>query len=259
MLGFYYTKPKKEERMPKINKAVEMSDVKIQFVSLVSKAANKRQFLITKADGEQAGFSTLGKILKVDETTHYITGIVYEPLTEDAQGNFMTEDEIRKSAYWFAKNGGSVDIQHSFEKADGITVVENYIAPCDMSIGETPVAKGTWIMTAEVENGEIWDKVQKGEVTGFSMGGVGKYSETDVDLSDFAEKKGVFKQLASLFGCDLVKKGEVKIRYASSVKSANFWNAFYALQDTLQKYNQYTDEYEFAEDDGVIKEALTEF
>lgn len=87
----------------KVEKAIEISDAKIQFVSLVDKAANKRQFLITKADDGQAQFSTLGKILKVDAETHYVTGIVYEPLIEDAHGNFMTESEIRKAAFWFAK------------------------------------------------------------------------------------------------------------------------------------------------------------
>jgi hypothetical protein len=99
----------------KIEKAIEISDAKIHFVSLVDKAANRRQFLITKAEGGQAHFATLGKILKVDEQTHYVTGVVYEPLVEDAHGNFMTEEEIRKAAYWFAKNGDKVDLQHSFE------------------------------------------------------------------------------------------------------------------------------------------------
>ena len=42
----------------KVEKAIEISDAKIQFVSLVDKAANKRQFLITKADDGQAQFST---------------------------------------------------------------------------------------------------------------------------------------------------------------------------------------------------------
>jgi hypothetical protein len=95
------------------------------------------------------------------------------------------------------------------------------------------------------------------------MGGVGKYSETDVDLSEkesvIAEKKGVLKQLAGLFGYDLVKKGEVKDRYTANSKSSNFWTAFYALEDTLQKYNQYTENYDFETDDDVIKEALSEF
>ena len=27
----------------------------------------------------------------------------------------MTEQEITKAAYWFAKNGNQVDVQHSFE------------------------------------------------------------------------------------------------------------------------------------------------
>ncbi len=111
--------------MSKVQKAVEISDAKIQFVSLVDKAANLKRFLITKQADGQAQFSTYSKILKVDAATHYITGIVYEPMTEDAHGNFMTEDEIRKAAYWFAKNGDKVDLQHSFETADGLTVVEN--------------------------------------------------------------------------------------------------------------------------------------
>ena len=92
-------------------------------MSLVDKAANKRQFLITKgkfrgnfpySDNGQATFSTLCKILKVDAETHYVTGIVYEPLVEDADGNYMTEEEIRKAAHWYAKNGDKVDMVINF-------------------------------------------------------------------------------------------------------------------------------------------------
>ena len=111
--------------MDKVQKAIEISDAKIQFISLVDKAANKRQFLVTKQEGGSAQFSTTAKIVKVDAATHYITGIVYEPLAEDAHGNFMTEEEIRKAAYWFAKNGDKVDLQHSFESAEGLAVVDN--------------------------------------------------------------------------------------------------------------------------------------
>lgn len=243
----------------KIEKAIEISDAKIQFVSLVDKAANKRQFLITKAEDGQAQFSTLGKVLKVDSETHYVTGIVYEPLTEDAHGNFMTENEIRKAAYWFAKNGDKVDLQHSFEQADGVSVVETYVAPSDMDVEGQPVIKGTWLMTVEVENAEIWDKVQKGEVTGFSMGGIGKYSETETDLPAAVEKRGLFKKLAELFGFDVVEKGEVKERFEENAKRDSFWNAFYALQNTLLKYDWSSDRGKFETDEAVIREALTEF
>lgn len=241
----------------KVEKAIEISDAKIQFVSLVDKAANRRQFLITKADDGQAQFSTVGKILKTDTDTHYVTGIVYEPLTEDAHGNYMTEAEIRKAAYWFAKNGDKVDLQHSFEQADGLSVVETYVAPSDMEIEGTPVVKGTWLMTVEVQNDEVWDKVQKGEVTGFSMGGMGKYSETETDLSETVEKRGILKRLAGLLGVDTVEKGEVKDRYNRNHKSRNFWAALNALEDTLLKYD-YNGE-TFETDDNVIREALTDF
>lgn len=258
--------------MRNVQKAIEISDAKIQFVSLVDKAANQKRFLITKQEGGQAQFSTYSKILKIDAETHYITGIVYEPMTEDAHGNFMTEEEIRKAAYWFAKNGDKVDLQHSFETVDGLTVVENYVAPCDLTIGDTPVAKGSWVLTVECSNDTVWQSVQKGELTGFSMGGFGKYSEEDVNLEevtkagenaktggDTAEKKSLFKRLAKFLDLDLVEKGEVMDRYQANVKYDQFWNAMWALEDVLYRYNWANDRYVFASDETTIKEALADF
>jgi len=73
------------EKVKKVEKAIEISDAKISFVSLVNKAANKRSFIVAKADEGKAQFTTVGKILKVDESTHFVTGVVYEPLVEDTQ------------------------------------------------------------------------------------------------------------------------------------------------------------------------------
>lgn len=251
--------------MSKVQKAIEISDAKIQFMSLVDKAANKHQFLVTKQEGGQAQFATTARIVKVDDATHYITGIAYEPLAEDAHGNFMTEPEIRKAAYWFAKNGDKVDIQHSFEKAEGLSVVENYVAPCDMTIGETPVVKGTWIITVECANDEVWQAVQKGELTGFSMGGVGKYSEQDVPLDDVTktaetEKRSLFKRFAEFFGFEVVEKGEVLDRYNESARNSAFWNAVYALEDVLLYHYEYRDGiYTNTVSPDKVHEALADF
>lgn len=251
--------------MSRVQKAIEISDAKIQFMSLVDKAANKRQFLVTKQENGQAQFSTTAKIVKVDAETHYITGIAYEPLTEDAHGNFMTEPEIRKAAYWFAKNGDKVDLQHSFEKAEGLCVVENYVAPCDMTIGETPVVKGTWIITVECANNDVWESVQKGELTGFSMGGVGKYSEEDVQLDDVAkgtetEKRSLFKRFAEFFGFEVVEKGEVLDRYNESARNSAFWNAVYALEDVLLYHYEYRDgTYTNTVTPEQVRDALSDF
>lgn len=94
-----------------VTKAYAITDAKIQFVSLVDKAANKRKFLLTKENGGRATFTTYGRIVKADTETHYVTGVVYEPLVEDSHGNFMTEEEITKAAYYFAKKGDGIDVR----------------------------------------------------------------------------------------------------------------------------------------------------
>lgn len=250
--------------MSGIIKSREITDAQISFVSLVDKAANKRQFLITKAEDatELAEWSTTGRIVKTDDDNHYVTGIVYEPLTEDAHGDFMSEDEVTKAAYWFAKNGNGSDLQHSFTAESGVTVVENWIAKSDFKIGNESIKKGTWLITTEITDEAIWEKIKKGEITGYSMGGKGKYSEEDVDLDKLSksdEKVGILKRLASLLGVGTVEKGEVKEKYDSITRSASFWNAFNALEDTLYSYNWKSDSYEYENDSSKIKEALSDF
>ena len=260
--------------MKKVNKAYEILDAKISFVSLVDKAANQKQFLIAKSDkSDERGFATLGRIVKSDDATHYLTGIVYEPLETDAHDNFMTEDEIQKAAYWFAKNGDKVDMQHDFEECDSCTVVETWVAKADFNIGEEAIKKGTWLMTVEVTDDDIWEQVQKGTITGFSMGGVGKYSVDDVDVDSIEkggapivediEKKGIFKKFAESLGFSVVEKGAMKDAYQEQSKYSNFWDAVHTLTSLLSKgrydYRQDRYIYDFEEDEATLKEALEDF
>ena len=253
--------------MPGITKAYAISDAKISFVSLVDKAANKKQFLIAKATEEGTkNFMTSGRIIKADVDSHYVTGIVYEPMVEDSHGNYMTEEEITKAAHWFAKNGNAVDIQHCFVKCEDVTVVESYVAKCDMEIEGQAIKKGTWLMTAEITNDELWDAVQKGDITGFSMGGFGVYSEEDVDLTAVEkadEPKGLLKKLAKALGFDVVEKGAVKDAFVRRVKEDNFYAAWYSLKAVLEGYYYSpatgTWEYGYNPDEQAIREALEDF
>ena len=246
-----------------LKKAYEITDAKIQFVSLVDKAANLRTFLLTKANDGKANFTTYGRIVKTNADNHYVTGIVYEPMAEDSDGNYMTEEEITKAAYYFTKNSGQVDIQHSFKPFAGGTVVESWVAKADFTIGEEQVKKGTWLMTVEVTDPEIWDSIEKGDITGFSMGGVGNYSEEDVDLDtvnkqDSAEKLGLLKQLAKAFGLN-VEKGAMADLYEQRAQGTLFWEAFYALQDTLNHYDPITGRWMYETDESKVRECLEDF
>lgn len=251
--------------MPNIAKAYAITDAKISFVSLVKKAANKKQFLITKSENGAANFATYGRILKADADSHFVTGIVYEPMVEDSQGNYMTEEEITKAAYWFAKNGNQVDLQHCFKKCDGAEVVESYVTKCDMELEGETIRKGTWLMTMEITDSNVWDSIQKGDITGFSMGGVGVYSTKDDDIlvEKQEEPTGLFRRLAKAMGFDIVEKGAVKNNFNRRVKEDNFYSAWYALKNTLEGnfYNPDTGEWEYGynSDENTIKEALEDF
>lgn len=251
----------------KIRKAFEMTDAKISYVSLVNKAANKKRFIITKAEKGNASFQTYGRIIKTNPEAHYVTGIVYEPMSEDTDGNYMTEEEITKAAHWFAKNGTGVDLQHNFERLDGATVVESSVAKCDMEIEGQPIKKGTWLMTVEITDESVYEAIEKGELTGFSMGGVGLYSSEDVNISDPVEKnekRGILKALAEFLGlpdedAEPIKKGAVMDKYITRSTSENFWDAFYALQDVLMKWDYQDDRYVFCGNKDVVEEALADF
>lgn len=247
--------------MGEIIKTRSISDAQIQFVSLVDKAANKKSFLIAKAEDGKASFSAYGKIVKTDTDSHYVTGIVYEPMTEDSQGDYMTEEEIRKAAHWFAKNGDGIDIQHNFEKFEKAEVVENWIAKADFEIGKEKVKKGTWLMTVEITDPDVWAAVEKGEITGFSMGGTGIYSEDDVDPDSLSKSEGksFFKKLAKMFGFEVVEKGAFADKYAESKKQSDFYNAFYDLQNILYSYDPTLGKYKYETEPETIKECLKEF
>lgn len=247
-----------------LRKACEITDAKIQYVSLVDKAANLRKFLLTKADDGKASFTTYGRILKTDAANHYVTGIVYEPMAEDSHGNYMTEAEITKAAYYFAKNGDKVDLQHSFEPLDGATVVETWIAKADFDIGGEAVKKGTWLMTVEVTDASVWESIEKGDITGFSMGGMGNYSEEDVELDDVTKqdssgKKGLFKQLAEAFGFKVVEKGAMAELYEERSKGSLFWNAFNSLEEVLYAYDPITGRWRYESDEGKVRDCLEDF
>jgi len=251
-----------------LRKAREITDAKIQFVSLVGKAANKHKFILTKAeDGDEPSFLSYGRILKADVDSHYITGIVYEPMTEDTDGDFMTEAEITKAAYHYAKFGDKVDIQHDFEPMEGAAVVENWVTKSDTVIEGQPVKKGTWLMTVEVNNSDIWDAVQKGDFTGFSMGGVCNYADSDVDLdavnktanADVTEKQGLLAKIAKALGLQPVEKGIFAEQFHEASRISRFWNAFNILQEILMRWDRREDRYVLNINEEEAREAMSEF
>lgn len=176
-----------------------MTEVKIKFISLVTKAANKKKFAIMKSENGTIEIDSF--IFKQDEDKRLITSIVYEPDVEDTQGDYMTAEDIEKAAHDFMTTyGEGADIQHDGKKAN-VDIVESWVAKTDTVIGGQFIKKGSWVATAKVNDDEIWDAVKKGRITGFSMGGLA----TKINKNDDTEDKGM-EEIRKMLE-EIIKKG----------------------------------------------------
>lgn len=110
-------------------------------------------------------------ILKADDELRIVYGVVLEPDTEDLQGDILDAETIEKAAHGYLQESRVVGDSHMVQAA--ADVVESYIAPADIQLGEQTVKKGSWVMGVKVNDDEMWAAVKKGEFSGFSIGGFG--------------------------------------------------------------------------------------
>ncbi|MDA1650429.1 XkdF-like putative serine protease domain-containing protein [Bacillus cereus group sp. TH160LC] len=215
--------------------AYELKNAEISYISLVTKGANGRQFAIMKsATAKQPNISKQVPILKTEEEKQLVTGVVYEPDVEDSHGDTMTAEEIEKASHTFMENYQHIDKQHD-EIAGKGTVVENWIAKSDMTVGEQEVKVGTWLMTVRVDDTDTWEEIKKGDVTGFSMGGFGERVEITKADDLTHEEKGIIRKMVGFFKGEKhdIKKGEVKDRFVDERQNRDLRAVFNLFEDVF--------------------------
>ncbi len=163
---------------------VELRDMKVDFLSLVSKGANGKRIIWkagqspapdgktggNKPEGADAFETPLRKLVKSDEK-RMVYGIVYGPGQVDSQGEYAEKGEIEKAAYGFMKGLRllNVDAQHDFDPKAAF-VAESWITKgADPLFPDEP--EGSWAVGIRVEDEALWASVKKGELAGLSMAG----------------------------------------------------------------------------------------
>lgn len=177
----------------------ELVNAKITHVSYVDKAANQKQFFIVKSE-KQPDFQKEVRILaKEADEQKLVYGIVYEPDTVDAHGDFMTAAEIEKAAHGFLKDARQIDKQHDFQGGVG-EVVESYVAPADFEMNGETIKKGSWVLVTKASE-EVWEQIKKGEITGYSMAGTAETIEKQEKpvSQEKTDEKGLFNLLKNFF------------------------------------------------------------
>lgn len=121
------------------------------------------------------------------EDERYVLGVVLEPDVVDAQGDVYSADEVRQAAHRFMEEFGGLGLMHRFRVNDQVKVLETYLAPAELSIGEVHVHKGTWLLAVRVLSDELWEQVGDGRLTGFSIGGSARRVPENGDREPEAE------------------------------------------------------------------------
>lgn len=218
----------------------ELINAKITHVSYVDRAANQKQFFFMKSEKQSDFQKEIKVIAKADDAQRLVYGIVYEPHVEDAHGDYMTPEEIEKAAHGFLKDAREIDKQHDFQGGVG-EVVESYIAPSDFEMGGEVIKKGSWVLVTKASD-EIWEQIQKGEITGYSMAGTADIGKQEREPA--SEEKGLFSLLKNFFLKNEKPAEEVKKagRKFSAANLTELKNARAAIDNLLSQAEEKEEE-----------------
>lgn len=141
----------------------------IPLFNQVLRPVTKIEKAVLKGDGSIIEKSLeIIPIKKGDE--QIVAGIVYEPDTEDAQGDQANAEEIKKAAYDFMEHVQTFKVMHKGSKVK-VKILENYIAPVDFTIEDRDVKKGSWLLVSRILDKKLWKSIKAGKLTGYSMAG----------------------------------------------------------------------------------------
>lgn len=135
--------------------------------------------------GDQEQLDIKAPIVKADFEKRLVYGVVLVPDRLDGEQDIIDAEEIEKAAHAWMLRGLTVtpnlmDNQHeevvSVAKA---RPVESYIAPVDFTIGDSFIAKGSWVLVTHIPDDDLWELVKAGKRRAYSIAGWGKRSEVD--------------------------------------------------------------------------------
>ncbi len=115
------------------------------------------------------------EIIKRIDEQRTVVGVVLKPGTTDAQGDIIrTPEVIEAAAELFLTNliagKAKMGVQHN-DFSREIVVVQSFIAPAPITVNDMLVPEGAWVMKVRVVDEETWQKIKRGEIRGFSIGG----------------------------------------------------------------------------------------
>lgn len=155
------------------------TDLQVEFISFVDKPAIEKNFLAFDQAKLKFDIDTEQRI--VSGPAMYADMLIYRNDPEGIGEYYTVFDKqtIQSIVQKFFKKsfGKNVNLMHD-QVVEGVTVFESFMTNEARGIkpmkGYEDAAEGSWFVSMKVDNDEVWEKVKKGEVRGFSVEGIFK-------------------------------------------------------------------------------------
>lgn len=120
---------------------------------------------------------------QAQEELKQATFLVLSPDEVDLHGDIYDAVEVRKACHNFNIHCRKANLLHLFD-TDAFSIVESYISPVEMQMGETIIKAGSWLTVLQFNDDSIWEGVKNGSYTGVSIGGVAQAELLNEDNDD---------------------------------------------------------------------------
>lgn len=159
------------------------------------------------------------RIQKMDAAEQIAYGVVYAPNEIDTWGDMMRAEDIKKMAHRFMQLDDvrkTIDTMHD-EESNGSYPIESFIARA----GDPDYPEGAWVLGVKIPDKKLWQRVEKGELAGFSFQAMVRklpaVVELDVSVDNFGQTEQ-FGDHTHLFWAEINDDGQVVAGRTSTVK-----------------------------------------
>lgn len=132
---------------------------------------------------------SISQTMLVKQLNKELMQVTYVAMLEgtDLQGDYISADEVRKAKESFNRSMQRANLFHIM-MTDKFFVEESYLAPTDLNFGGVDIKKGTWLITLQINDEDLWEMIKTGEINGISIGAMASIEEYEDESEEQEEE-----------------------------------------------------------------------
>ena len=111
----------------------------------------------------------------LNEELQQVTYVAMKPGV-DLHGDMVDLETVRLAKESFNKSAQRANLFH-LTMTDSFEVIESYLIPCDVTLNEHFVEKGSWLMTLQVHDSDVWEMIKSEDINGISIGAMAEVED----------------------------------------------------------------------------------